>query len=382
MGLFSRRKKGDSVPKTDDCSVRYRECDSDRRTGSGSRKVFLVPPVNGLPDREKFMDGIFDDSCMGMMMNSDTKFPANDWYELSAGRGNCDAQFNLAFNLEHGIGAQRDVVKAVEWYTKAAAGGNFKAYYCLGCIYAADSEFADLEKSYDCFSRASTEGISRASYLLYVMYMKGMGLDEPNAYLAIKCVKQAAEEKDPAALYAMGQLSLYGSEYVDRSGDRAWKYFEESSLLGCVPAMTAVGVMLCFGLGGKNPNRNVAYSTLMAASNSGDMTASNALGLMHLYSMTQSCSPKKSEDLFRISAAAGDGSALNNLAVIQYFGMDGKDDAAENFRKASENGSVHAAENAVSISSGEPMACELDCGYISLSLIMDEEHVKKIKEHA
>ena len=56
------------------------------------------------------MDGIFDDSCMGMMMNSDTKFPANDWYELSAGRGNCDAQFNLAFNLEHGIGAQRDVV--------------------------------------------------------------------------------------------------------------------------------------------------------------------------------------------------------------------------------------------------------------------------------
>lgn len=382
MGFFGRRsKKSDPAAKAErdgELPVSYSEGDSDS-TGPGRRRVFLVHPVNGLSRTEGFMDGVFDDSFTGYTMNSDVRFAANDWYEVSASRGNCDAQFNLGFNLEHGIGTQRNVGRAVEWYSKAATGGNVRAQYCLGCIYASDREHADLEKAYDCLSRAATEGFPRASYLLYVMYMKGMGLDEPNPYMAVKFLKQAAEEKDPASLYAMGQLSLYGGEYVDRSGDRAWRYLEEAALRGCIPALTSVGVMLCFGLGGRNPNRDAAYSTLMAASNNGDVTASNALGLMHLYSMTQDCSPRKSEDLFRTSAAAGDGAAMNNLAVLQHFGMDGEGDPVETLRKAAESGSVHATENISAISSGRPMACELDCGCISLSLIMDDGHAGKIK---
>ncbi len=382
MGLFSRKsKKCDPVSKTDadgGFPVCYTEGGSGP-SGPCRGRATLVHPVNGIPRADGFMGGIFDDSFMGSMMNSDIRFAANDWYEISAGRGNSDAQFNLGFNMEHGIGVQRDVGKAVEWYAKAAAAGNVRAQYCLGCIYASDGELADSEKAYAYLSRAATEGLPRASYLLYVMYMEGMGLDEPNVYMAMKFLKQAAEEKDPAALYVMGQMSLYGSEYVERSGDRAWKYFEESALLGCIPALTSVGVMLCFGLGGRNPNRDAAYSTLMAASNGGDVVASNAQGLMHLYSMTKACQPKKSEDLFRVSAAVGDGAAMNNLGVIMHFGMDGEGNPEETFRKAAANGSVHAAENILAISDGRPMACELNCGCISLSLIMDETHVREIK---
>ncbi len=374
MGLFSRSKKKKSSHEPDkagDDFVHYKGDGFDCRTESGVGKVFLVPAADGVPRKDEFMDGIFDDSFMGSAPDVASKYAANDWYEMSANKGNCDAQFNLAFNLEHGIGVERNIEKAVEWYTKAAAGGNFKAYCCLGCIYASDEKMADLEKSYKYLSRASTEGVPRANYLLYVMYMKGMGTEEPNPYLAIKCLKESAEEKDPAGLYVMGQLSIHGNEYVDKSGDRAWKYFEESALLGCVPAMTAVGIMLCFGIGGKICNRDIAYSMMMAAADRGDAVASNALGVMNFCSMTQTCSPDKSGELFRISAEAGDGAALNNLAVIRCLASGNPKDSEEIFRKASENGSTAAAGNFIAVSHGRNMSLEIYCGCAVFTLNSD-----------
>ena len=43
-------------------------------------------------------------------------------YFIKAGeRGHVDAQYDLAFMYEHGVGSEIDIPKAIEWYTAAAS---------------------------------------------------------------------------------------------------------------------------------------------------------------------------------------------------------------------------------------------------------------------
>jgi TPR repeat protein len=53
------------------------------------------------------------------------------WFRKAAAAGDIDAQFNVGYFLEHGIGGPRDKSSAKRWYAKAAKGGERQAELAL-----------------------------------------------------------------------------------------------------------------------------------------------------------------------------------------------------------------------------------------------------------
>lgn len=57
------------------------------------------------------------------------------WYELSAEKGNAEAQFNLGRFYENGIHVEQNLEKAFFWYRRSAVQSNAEAQFSLGRFY-------------------------------------------------------------------------------------------------------------------------------------------------------------------------------------------------------------------------------------------------------
>ena len=58
------------------------------------------------------------------------------WYRDAAEAGLLEAQFNLGYLYERGLGLKADGVQAAVWYRRAAMQGQVQAYRSLGMLYA------------------------------------------------------------------------------------------------------------------------------------------------------------------------------------------------------------------------------------------------------
>src|ERR1700738_1019849 len=100
-----------------------------------------------------------------------------------ADQGVSDAQYNLGFMYEWGLGVSQDSAEAVIWLLKAAEQGHAKAQYDLGLMYNSGSPdipqdkaeaamwFAQAVKG---FRRAADQGEARAQNDLAFMYEQGL----------------------------------------------------------------------------------------------------------------------------------------------------------------------------------------------------------------
>jgi TPR repeat protein len=73
--------------------------------------------------------------------------------------GNSDAQCQIAFLLEVGLGVQRNGAEAELWYRKAADQGNPVAWNNLGTFYATQG---DRQRARECYLRAKELGFNCA----------------------------------------------------------------------------------------------------------------------------------------------------------------------------------------------------------------------------
>jgi len=56
---------------------------------------------------------------------------AVEWYERAADQEHAQARFNLGVCYEYGIGVYKDEAQAVEWYRRAAARGHINSQLFL-----------------------------------------------------------------------------------------------------------------------------------------------------------------------------------------------------------------------------------------------------------
>jgi len=348
-------------------AVRYSEGLGVRQNNHKAEELFCLSAQNGVTESQ-FMMGVLNDTELG---RSGTAEPhaANEWYALAAGKGDTQAQFNLAYNYEHGIGAPVNLNEAINWYTKAADAGVPKANFCLGCIYAADEGYIDYPAAYSRLEAAASAGFPRAGYVLFAMYGEGVGLKEPNIFLAQKWIKRAAAEGDAPSMFILAHLTIYGSDYVEKNESEAWRLMEASALAGCLPAMSSLGLMYCYGIAGRTPDFVVAYSLLTAASIGGDAAATDALALMHLRGMSVTADPAKAAQLLKQATEAGEPCAANNLANLCVAGLipGGTTEAARLYGLARDHGSSRAAQNLAALPGTDPLFFELVSGSITLS---------------
>ncbi len=122
---------------------------------------------------------------------------AHKYYTLAAEGNINDAYFRLAYMNEKGIGAPVNIESAVEYYHKAQG------------------------------TKHSTEALYRLARIH--MYSEGAFSEPVKGY---SFLKKAADRGHLDALYKVGLMHFYGTDFVNVDTDMAVTYFEKASQLG------------------------------------------------------------------------------------------------------------------------------------------------------
>ncbi|MDD6005961.1 MAG: Sel1-like repeat-containing protein kinase family protein, partial [Bacteroidales bacterium] len=124
---------------------------------------------------------------------------AVEWYRKAAEQGYAPAQNSLGICYELGRGVEQDYAEAVEWYRKAAVQGYAFAQVNLGYCYKwGRGVKQDYAKAVEWFRKAAEQGNSGAQYLLGDCYENGRGVAK-NWYKAVEWYQKAAEQGDKDA---------------------------------------------------------------------------------------------------------------------------------------------------------------------------------------
>ena len=120
----------------------------------------------------------------GGMPQDDTQ--AAHWYRLAADQGHAEAQFNLGWMHDQGLGVTQDYTQAVEWYRKAAEQGHVEAQANLGARYSMGRMGLpqDDEQAAHWLRKAAEQGHAEAQYTLGRMYANGEGVPQDYAQAA------------------------------------------------------------------------------------------------------------------------------------------------------------------------------------------------------
>ena len=131
------------------------------------------------------------------------------------------SQCLLGIMYEKGVGVEKDISKAIDWYTKAANKGMAEAQYRLGRLYYFGKEVKrDPKKAAEWFDKAAQQGIGKAQYYLGKMYLKGDGvpkeLRKARRWLRLAADKGVADAKKLIASSHFAKETIYQSKKVVR----------------------------------------------------------------------------------------------------------------------------------------------------------------------
>lgn len=134
----------------------------------------------------------------------------------AAQQGNAQAQFELGMTYFKGIGVQKDYLKALEWFNKAADQGHERAkeyilstYYAQGSLYFGNDTGVtqDDVEAFKWYSKGANLGHSQSQYMIGLMYYFGEGVAKDEK-MGIQWLKKAAAlgNKDAQKLIAEYRL--------------------------------------------------------------------------------------------------------------------------------------------------------------------------------
>ena len=134
----------------------------------------------------------------------------NTFYAL-AKEDDAKAQYNVGLLYANGLGVQKDLVEAQQWYERAAKQGNGAAQYNLAQIYHLEGrkDIHAYEKAKYWYEKAIEAGINEAYNNLGALYLEGLGL-EKNEQKAFELCKIGSEKGDNAAKVNMAVLYAWG----------------------------------------------------------------------------------------------------------------------------------------------------------------------------
>ncbi len=167
----------------------YRNLDSERDSDKALHYYKLAADHNN-PNAQLVFAKLYS---KGEIVPQNSEF-AHKYFEKSAKGGNEEAQFQTGFDYENGVGTEPDLSKAVYWY-----------------------------------EQASSKKHKEASYRLAVLNLRS---EDKNAKEnAVKLLEAAADNGNSDAMYKLGELYKYGSQYVPKDLAKSKYYFDKGSNL-------------------------------------------------------------------------------------------------------------------------------------------------------
>ncbi len=102
---------------------------------------------------------------------------ARRWWTIAAAQGNADAEYNIGFLYEHGLGVAQNYAQAMNWFQKAAAQGNADAAYNIAGLYEHGRGVAqDYAQAMTWYRKAAAQGHSHAEGNIAFLYEHGLGV--------------------------------------------------------------------------------------------------------------------------------------------------------------------------------------------------------------
>lgn len=144
-----------------------------------------------------------------------------------ASKGDAEAQYHVGMMHNNGIGTQRDIRQAFEWFQKAAASNDPLAAYKLGCYYdgqGADVVASDSNEALKYKLVAAKAGYALAQHDVALLYER-----QENPEEAVKWWKMAGDQGYPRALYSLSG-SYFQGKGVPKDIALAYAYYKLSNL--------------------------------------------------------------------------------------------------------------------------------------------------------
>ncbi len=167
----------------------------------------------------------------------------------NAGRGDAEAQFQLARAHLNGKGVAKDSGKAFEWMMKAAEQGHAEALGGVGYFYANGVAVEkDEARAVEWFRKGAEKGGPRSQFNLGRMLVDGKGAakDEEKGR---EWMRKSADQGVTEAIFALGKMYYSGEFGVAKDLERAYPLLRQAAEQGHLDAQNMIGVMLCDGLG-------------------------------------------------------------------------------------------------------------------------------------
>ena len=326
--------------------------------------------------------------CYGLGTEKNLK-QAFDWFSKSAVKGNKFAQFSLANMYYYGNGVEKDLSEAFRWYSNADKQGQPYAAYAIAQMYsngegvAADKDLAHIyyQKALNGF--LDLENKDRADdnlfYKIGMMYKNGLGTEKDIAK-AVDYFKRSALMDNKNGLYEYGK-TLISSDYEKRDVEKGLSYLRKAIEYGNINAKRFYAMQYISGenidqdidtglkMLHEEADKNEAADTPSAlclgrlyfkndygipldidkaeyyairAEKGGNEAAWYLLGKIYSDSNSNKYDIEKAITYFKKSAKCGDPNAQYQLGKI-YLSADDKRTAYQYFKQSAENGNTFAA---------------------------------------
>lgn len=145
-----------------------------------------------------------------------------------ANKGDAEAQYHVGMMHNNGIGTQRDIGQAFEWFKKATASNDPLGAYKLGCYYdgqGAGVVASDANEALKYKLVAAKAGYALAQHDVALLYDR-----QENPEEAVKWWKMAGDQGHPKSLYNLSG-SYFQGKGVPKDLALAYAYYKLSNLV-------------------------------------------------------------------------------------------------------------------------------------------------------
>ena len=311
------------------------------------------------------------------------------WYRR-AHQGDADAQFQLGWWYEFGVGVAKDTGEAAQWYRKAAEQGHARAQYGLGLLYRhGDGVTYDAREAAHWYRKAAERGDPGGQFALGALYVKGEGVAKDHGEAAL-WLRKALDAGELDALSLLNALSgsLGSSGLLGSTPDVRLLSLRVSAEKGDVEAQLKLADSYYEGdddYVGVSKDLRKAAQWYRKAAEQGNASAQFNLGLMYGNGEGVPQDAPEAVRWYRKAAEQRVPAAQFNLGVRYQTGDGVPKDAREAvqwYRKAAEQGVVDAQFNlGVMYGNGEgvPKDAVQAYAWFNLSAAQGDEHAARAR---
>jgi len=288
-------------------------------------KLFRKAAEQGMSDAQ-FQVGWIYNAGIGVETNI---AEAIKWYKKAANQNNESAQANLGLAYKYGEGVEKNLATSLFYFSQSASNGCALSQFELGWRYQDGiSVTQDYKKAVEWYERAIKNGNTDALYNLAELYEKGLGASN-DTIRAFMLYLDSAEHENPIAQEHVAKMYYFGNGTM-RNRKKAFEWYKKAAENGVITAQGSLGYLYNYGIGVQT-NYGEALKWYLKAAENGDTDSFYRIAI--IYDKQKN---KKAFDWFVKSAAAGDYYADFKLG---YIFSEGKytaknlDKALEHFQK-------------------------------------------------